>query len=58
MDMIEKDAKNFILFYLRIGGIQPFQIEEHLRRRGFIESEIGRIKKEILEAYNKEKPRY
>lgn len=52
--MLEQQAKQSILCDLRVGSIQPFQVAEQLRLKGFSSFEIGKMEKEILETYQKE----
>lgn len=52
--MLKQQAKQSILCDLRVGSIQPFQVAEQLRLKGFSSFEIQKMEKEILEAHKKE----
>lgn len=54
--MLEQQIKNSILFNLKIGTIQPFQIEEQLRMKGIPSFDTQRLKNEIYEIYQKQHP--
>lgn len=56
--MYEQQLKNSVVTLLRIGAIQPFQIEETLHNRGVSNFDIIRLKSEIEEQFEKEHPCY
>ena len=58
MSMTRKQTKDAILWDLRNGVIQPFQIETRLEMKGVASYEIEGLKNEILEAYENDQPRY
>ena len=53
-----EDVCNKVLCNLKLGVIQPFQIEEQLRLTGISSFEIQKKKTEILEMYQKSYPYY
>ena len=58
MSIVSTAVKSGILCELRMGAMQPLQIEEKLRMKGLPTYEVERLKSEILETYKKEHPGY
>lgn len=58
MSMLSTAVKSGILYNLRNGSLQPFQIEEILQMKGIPSFEIEGLAGEIREAYQKEHPGY
>ncbi len=56
--MLNKQIKESLLWDLKNGVFQVFQIEEQLRLKGVSSFETAQLKREILEAYYKDHPRY
>ena len=52
--MIKESTKNQILFQLKLGVIQPFQIEEQLSRLGIPTFDVAPLAKEIREKFEKD----
>ncbi len=56
--MTNKEIRNSVLCALRLGTIQPFQVEDVLRMKGVPSFEIEKMKEEILEICRREHPCY
>ena len=52
--MVEQQIKASVLCDLRLGVIQPYQIETTLRNKGVSSFESGKLADEIKERYRKE----
>lgn len=55
--MVREQIKNAVLWDLRNGVIQKFQIETALEMKGVLSFEIQELKEEILEIYENDPPR-